>query len=92
MLLPAARCLAGRQPLPDPLACSWQAVGCCWETPEVLPVQLILAHVQLIMEQEATVASQQAQPLPVPLPVPLLSPCSLTKHLGEAGPGAYPTS
>lgn len=68
---------AGRQLLPDPLADSRRVVGCCWETPGVLPPQLILARVQLIMEREGITASRQAQPLPVPLPASLPAPRSL---------------
>lgn len=83
-------CPAGRQLLPDPLAGSRRAVGCCWETPGVLPPQLILARFLLIMEREGIAASQQAQPLPVPLPAPLPAPCLLLGGLGGAGAGAYP--
>lgn len=50
-------CPAGREPLPDPLAGSRRAVGCCWESPGVLPPQLILGCVQLIMEREGIAAS-----------------------------------
>lgn len=50
-------CPAGRELLPDPLAVSRRAVGCCWETPGVLPPQLILGCVQLIMEREGITAS-----------------------------------
>lgn len=50
-------CPAGRVLLPDPLAGSQRAVECCWESPGVLPPQLILGCVQLIMEREGIAAS-----------------------------------
>lgn len=84
-------CPAGRQLLPDPLAGSRRAAGCCRETPALLPPQLILACIQLIMEPEGD-GSTTASPALAGAPAcPLSAPCSLLGGLEERGLGCTPT-